>query len=150
MRNEALHYVAAGREMNGYGKEYSNCRKYNNGRAASAYSRQVKHRFARRSARIRRFALAALATLCGILICTLSYRSIRTSASSGFKYYTSVIVESGTTLWKLADDYIDYDYYKDRNSYISEVKSINHLDEEGSITEGQILILPYYSNEYIP
>lgn len=91
-----------------------------------------------------------LATVGMILICTLSYRSIRTSASSGFKYYTSVTVESGMTLWGLADEYIDYNYYKDRDSYIAEVKSINHLDDNGSLIAGQMLVLPYYSNEYIP
>lgn len=91
-----------------------------------------------------------LATVGMILICTLSYRSIKTSANSGFKYYTSVTVESGMTLWGLADEYIDYNYYKDRDSYIAEVKNINHLDEKGSLIAGQRLVLPYYSNEYIP
>lgn len=87
------------------------------------------------------------AALCMVCVCTLSYRSIRTSASNGFKYYTSVSVESGETLWSLADKYIDYNFYKDRNSYIAEVKRINHLDDNCSIRAGQTLILPYYSRE---
>lgn len=92
---------------------------------------------------------AVLATVGMISICAVSYRSIRTSASSGFKYYTSVTVENGETLWDIADEFIDYNYYKNKNSYITEVQNINHLDENCSIDAGQILILPYYSSQYI-
>ncbi len=93
--------------------------------------------------------LAALAAFCMIFICAVSDRSIRTNASSGFKYYTSLTVEDGETLWDIADDYVDYNHYKNKNSYITEVQSINHLDENCSIDAGQILILPYYSSQYI-
>ncbi len=89
------------------------------------------------------------ATVCMILAGALSYRSIRTNASSGFKYYTSVTVEGGETLWDIVEGYIDYSHYKNRNSYIEEVRSINHLDEDCSIMAGQMLILPYYSSEYV-
>lgn len=121
--------------------------------ANEMYDRE--YRRARRAARLRKervrkakLMIAGLsAALCMVCVFTLSYRSIRTSASSGLKYYTSVSVESGETLWSLADKYIDYNFYKDRNSYISEVKSINHLDDNGFIRAGQTLILPYYSRE---
>lgn len=105
-----------------------------------------------RRARINKVMLvlfAVLASVCMIFICAVSYRSIRTSASSGFKYYTSVTVENGETLWDIADEYVDYNYYKNKNSYITEVQGINHLDENCSISAGQILILPYYSSQYI-
>lgn len=103
----------------------------------------------RRIYKMRLVLLAVSATVCMIAICAVSYRSIRTSAGSGFKYYTSVTVESGETLWDIADEYIDYAHYKNRNSYITEVQSINHLDDNCSITAGQTLILPYYSSIYI-
>lgn len=90
-----------------------------------------------------------LATLCVVCFCSMSYGALKTKASSGFKYYTSVTVAAGETLWELADSYVDYDYYKNKSSYIAEVQQINHLDEQGSITAGQVLILPYYSAEYI-
>lgn len=79
----------------------------------------------------------------------MSYGALKSNASSGFKYYTSVTVAAGETLWELADSYVDYDYYKSKNSYIAEVQQINHLDEQGSIAAGQVLILPYYSSEYV-
>lgn len=92
---------------------------------------------------------AVLTTVCMIFICAMSYRSIRINANSGFKYYTSVTVENGETLWDIADEFVDYGYYKNKNSYITEVQRINHLDENCSIDAGQILILPYYSSQYI-
>ena len=101
-----------------------------------------------RRRRTRNLMLTMLVTVGTLMICTMSYRSIKTSANSGFKYYTSVTVAAGDNLWNLADDYIDYDYYKNKNSYIAEVQHINHLDDSCSIKAGQILILPYYSDEY--
>lgn len=104
-----------------------------------------------RMERMRKLKLAFLTVFLSvglILICSLSYRTIRTSANSGFKYYTRITVEEGENLWELADSYIDYDYYKNKNSYIAEVRHINHLDESCSITVGQTLIFPYYSGEY--
>ena len=83
-----------------------------------------------------------------VLICLVS-GSIKTQANSGFKYYTSVTVEKGETLWSIADNFIDYEYYKDKNAYIEEVENINHLDGEEMLLTGQMLIVPYYSAEYI-
>lgn len=93
-------------------------------------------------------ATAALAAFCMILICVASYGSINTSASDGFKYYTDVTVKAGESLWDISSVYMD-DHYDSRESYIEEVCSINHLDEDGSVQAGQLLIVPYYSSEYI-
>lgn len=112
------------------------------------YRRAIKLRRERRK-KCFTLAGAALAAICMIIVCTVSYSAIKTKANSGFKYYTSVTVGAGETLWELADNYVDYNNYKDKNSYIAEVKSINHLDEEGTVTAGQMLIFPYYSLEFV-
>lgn len=96
------------------------------------------------------FALTSAAVLCMFLICSVSYSSIRAQANTGFKYYTSVTVESGETLWGISDRYIDYEHYEDKDAYIAEVTGINHLDPNGMLQAGQLLIVPYYSEEYIP
>lgn len=119
---------------------------------------QIEQRRRRRVQRLRRerlqkclaFGLTMAAVLCMILICTVSYGSIRAQANTGFKYYTGVTVESGETLWGIADRYIDYDHYEDKDSYIAEIESINHLDMEDALWAGQFLVVPYYSAEYIP
>ena len=109
----------------------------------------LKKRCSAKKGFLRSVLLAVLATACMIFICAVSYRSIRTNASSGFKYYTSVTVENGETLWDIADEYVDYNYYKNKNSYITEVQRINHLDENCCLVAGQTIILPYYSSQYI-
>ena len=93
--------------------------------------------------------LAVFAATGMILICSVSYSAINSSASDGFKYYTSVTVEAGESLWDLAGKYVDGVHYDSRESYIAEVCSINHLTDVNSITVGQMLILPYYSSEYV-
>ena len=116
-------------------------------RELKKYARVIRLRRERRN-KCLTLAMSLLATLCMVLICTISYNSIDTSANDGFKYYTSVTVEAGDSLWDIADNYMD-GHYADRDSYIAEVRSINHLDEAGTITIGQTLIVPYYSSEYV-
>ncbi|MCM1056465.1 MAG: LysM peptidoglycan-binding domain-containing protein [Firmicutes bacterium] len=126
---------------------YRNIQKMSD-RELKSYGRVLRLRRERRRKAAVAF-LALFATICMIMICAISYNTIRSNASSGFKYYTLVTVEAGESLWDIAEEYIDYNAYKDKNSYIAEVRSINHLDADGSIAAGQDLILPYYSAEFI-
>ena len=59
-----------------------------------------------------------------------------------YKYYTSIRVSSGATLWDIAKEYRTEEY-----SDISEVREINHLSSN-QITDGMYLCIPYYSEEY--
>ncbi len=113
-----------------------------------SYRRMILLRRARRS-KVMPFLLGLWAALCILLVCLLFANPVRTSASDGFKYYTSVTIEAGDTLWSLADDYIDYGHYRNKAVYLAEIRSINHLDEHSIITPGQLLIIPYYSNVFL-
>ncbi len=113
------------------------------------YKRQL-----RRRQQMQRRILTMIATICVIVFCAVSYQGIRSLASSGedplkFKYYTKVTVAYGETLWDISDNYIDYEEYKNKKEYIEEVQSINHLAEEDSIRAGQMLIVPYYSYDFV-
>lgn len=112
------------------------------------YGRVLRLRRERRRKTVTAF-FAVFAAICMIMVCAISYDTIKSNASSGFKYYTQVTVEAGESLWDIADEYINYDFYKDKNSYIAEVRSINHLDADGNVAAGQSLILPYYSAEFV-
>lgn len=63
-----------------------------------------------------------------------------------YKYYTSIQVQRGDTLWEIAERYKTAEY-SDIKSYIEEVKKINHLSTS-KITDGMYLCIPYYSAEY--
>lgn len=62
------------------------------------------------------------------------------------KYYTSITVQPGDSLWSIAEDHYSLGY-DNPSDYIKEVMHINHLSEEDIITSGSILVIPYYSNE---
>ena len=61
------------------------------------------------------------------------------------KYYTSVCVESGQTLWDISGIYYTPEY-SDREAYIQEVMQLNHLTS-ADIHSGNYLIVPYYGSE---
>ena len=62
-----------------------------------------------------------------------------------YKYFTSVQVEEGDTLYSLAEEYGDY--FESDKAFINEVKYANHLIED-TIYAGSYLVVPYYSTEY--
>lgn len=58
------------------------------------------------------------------------------------KYYKSIVIESGDTLWSIALQNMNFDD-NDIMAYIKEVKEINGLEDD-NITEGMYLIIPYF------
>ncbi|MDE7251515.1 MAG: LysM peptidoglycan-binding domain-containing protein [Acetatifactor sp.] len=115
--------------------------------------REYKRIIRRRRERRVRFLFMVMAVW-SILICVVSYHSLTSSAKNDtadvmFKYYTSVTVEAGDNLWSIANQYVDYHQYKDKDTYIEEVCSINNLDDAAEIRAGQRLIVPYYSVEFV-
>jgi len=67
------------------------------------------------------------------------------------KYYTQVYIDSSTdTVWGLFDEitskYPDTGNY-DREDWIEEVRYMNHLDYECSITYGNYIAVPYLNGE---
>jgi cell division protein YceG involved in septum cleavage len=67
------------------------------------------------------------------------------NAQPVYKYYTSVRVEKGDTLWSVADKYIDASQ-TDKASYIQEISELNHLSDD-EIRAGEYLVVAYYSTE---
>ena len=66
---------------------------------------------------------------------------------SGYKYYTSIVVEKGDTLWDIANQYITPEY-GDISEYIGEVKYLNQLRGD-KIHAGEYLTIPYYSDDIL-
>ena len=61
------------------------------------------------------------------------------------KYYVSVRVESGDTLWTIADEYID-GFNIEKTDYIEEVCEINEISKD-DIHAGDYIVVPYYSQD---
>lgn len=64
-----------------------------------------------------------------------------------YKYYTSITVCPGDTIWDYADQYGNNEYYENHKDYVNEVMAINSLTDD-QVTAGKHLILPYYSPEF--
>ncbi len=108
----------------------------------------------RRQQEIRRRLATLALTLCLIILGTVSYHGMKSSADTGerdlsFKYYTRITVQSGETLWDIADQFIDYSRYEDKQAYVAEVIHINRLGENAAIRSGQHIVVPYFSSEFV-
>ena len=121
-------------------------------REAVKYSMERSRRYRiRRRMQLRRRCMTAVFTLLMVLVLSLSYSALRSQATAGdkgerFKYYTSIEIGYGETLWEIAETYAGPEYAS-LESYIHEVMEINHLKEE-KITAGEYLIVPYFSGEW--
>lgn len=98
---------------------------------------------------IMKFVLTIILISC-LSVCLFSFKTRAQSddAEISYKYYKSVSVSAGDTLWDYAVKYADEAFYDSYETYITEVMNINALSDD-SIKSGQSIIIPYYSNEFI-
>lgn len=98
----------------------------------------------------RRQCFLVLLTVLLILFLTVSYHAILSKATTGenisYKYYTSIEIAYGESLWSIANKYAGEEYAS-AEDYVHEVMKINHLQEE-TLIAGQYLVVPYYSTEF--
>lgn len=104
----------------------------------------------KRIRQLRRRCFLVFLTAALVLILAVSYHAILSEATSdktiSYKYYTSIEIAWGETLWSLAEEYAGEEYAS-TDDYVYEVMEINHLREE-TLTAGQYLVVPYYSSEF--
>lgn len=63
-----------------------------------------------------------------------------------YKYYKSIKIEKGDSLWSIAKEYRT-DAYESVQEYIDELMEINNLTSD-EIHQGQYLIVAYYDSEF--
>ena len=122
-------------------------RNYNNNISERA-NISLKRREAalRRQKKVFAIILLVLVSL-GILLGTSmnALASSKADVASYNKYYKSVRVEAGDTLWTIADEYIA-DLNIDKQEYIAEICSINDICED-EIHAGDYVVVAYYSQD---
>lgn len=88
------------------------------------------------------------AILIGIPVFGFSAKASSMSDSeTAYKYYTSIQIEPGYSLWSIAEENYTR-HFSSKKAYIREIKQINGLKNE-NLTSGQYLIIPYYSYDFI-
>ena len=118
-------------------------------RELRAYRRVLRRRRELRMKICKALFMVALVIAC--VFCVQSVSSKVYAAENqvpSYKYYTQITVESGDTMWSIAEAHIDYEHYDGIGDYIKEVCSINHCNAD-QLRSGQTLVVPYYSSEYI-
>ena len=88
-------------------------------------------------------ALISIGILLGTSINVLA--SSKEDPAAYNKYYKSVQVEYGDTLWTIADEYIQ-DLNIDKTEYIAEICALNHIEAD-DIVAGEYIVVSYYSKE---
>ncbi len=104
-----------------------------------------------RIARQQRIALVMIIAIIMFLVMFLASSIILEAETDTYipeyKYYKSITVNAGDTLWNIAADNYSSDHYESINSYIDEICSINNIlgDEIGA---GEDIVVPYFSTEF--
>ena len=82
----------------------------------------------------------------GILLGTgISALASNDKATGQYKYYKSICIEEGDTLWDIAGKYVE-GTDMDRYDYIQEICALNGIYAE-DIHAGDYIIVSYYSDE---
>ncbi len=91
-------------------------------------------------------ALFFLIVIIGVKLNCFSVESDAIDVRTSYKYYTSVQVQDGDSLWSIADQYLTSEYCS-HETYVQELIAINHLSDT-TIHAGKYLTVPYFSSEY--
>lgn len=112
-------------------------------------SLQKNHFVRRRTIHMRRILLCMIFALFFISTGMILGNSFSAAAKNtgemrpALKYYTSIQVKDGDSLWSIASKYATPEYYDSYEEYIEEVMNMNHLTE-ATIHATQYLTIPYY------
>lgn len=90
-----------------------------------------------------RVQLVIVVSVIVVILCS-AFVSIKAKGSdaTGCKYFTTIQIEEGDSLWSIAHTYFSSDY-SDYKEYINEVKSINNMEDD-NVKKGSYLVIPYY------
>ena len=84
-----------------------------------------------------------------LFIVIISSFTLRTDAkenisSKGEKYYKSILIEKGDTLWSIAEEYKP-EHGVSTKKYVNDLKRMNNINND-IIHEGNYLTIYYYTN----
>ncbi|MCR5402372.1 MAG: hypothetical protein K6E91_00935 [Butyrivibrio sp.] len=114
-----------------------------------AYNNRLKrYRIVKRQRILLALVLGMITAIAVILATSIVLNAQADDRQTLFKYYTQVEVHPDDTLWDYAKKYALPSKYKDKESYISEVRAINHFADDYCVKAGELIVIPYYCTEY--
>lgn len=116
-----------------------------------AYNRsedRIRNNKIRRNRELRRRLLIFAVSLILFVSLVFIFFSSKSVASNEaeeilYKYYVTVTVEPGDTLYDLSLEYVNPEFNNSR-SFIDEVKFINNINDEDSLIAGEMIFVPCY------
>lgn len=113
--------------------------------------RRIRNNRRKRQQDLKRKGIILIAGIMSVLVISTIFFSFSAKASDTsnetcYKYYTSILIQDGDSLWSLAEKYRD-ERFPSKKAYIDEIRKMNNLADDVLIS-GQYLIIPYYSNEF--
>ena len=118
------------------------------------YIRKVRNLRRKRIQQLKQKLAVLVVSILFIMIIGCVFGTILSDAKTSdnkkvtYKYFTSYTVRYDDTMWEIAQNYMDGEYYSSVQEYIAEVESMNHIDAD-NINAGTTIMLPYYSNDYL-
>ena len=109
---------------------------------------QQKERYIKYLTQRKWLCLAAAAIIIAIVlfnVSDISGFSGNTAKEKSYKYYTSIIIRKGDTLWSIAEEYMTEEY-DGIEEYIREIRRVNHICGD-KIYAGEYLAIPCYASE---
>ena len=114
----------------------------------SQYSeRRIINNRRRRNRQLRQRLLLSVLIVTLFVILAFFFMSTKSMADNKeplFKYYKSIQIHSGDTLYDLSQEYVNPEM-NDVDSFIEEVRYINNLEEDSCLYEGNYIVVPYYA-----
>ena len=108
--------------------------------------RIIKNRRRRNKQLKQRLLISALVISLFIILAFFlwSTKSMASTEEPLYKYYKSVQIHSGDTLYGLSELFVN-PAMNDVDSFIAEVRYINNLEDDSYLYEGNYIVVPYYA-----
>lgn len=95
-----------------------------------------------------KFMLAVMVVAAAVCVILFSNKNVTVADETGeavalTKYYKTITIEQGDSLWSIADEYKSGDY-RTVQDYVNELKSMNNLHSD-QISAGQKLVVAYFA-----
>ena len=66
-----------------------------------------------------------------------------------YRYYKTVSVSTGDSVWTIAEEYMDYLHYRNTREFVNDITRINQISPDSKLKAGNNIIIPYYSEELV-
>lgn len=92
--------------------------------------------------------LTIAVVMLSMFIISISTQARDLEHTAEYKYYKSIEIAKGDTLWSIAKENIDTSHYNNVHEYVNEIKAMNAMKSD-HIVSGNYIIIPYYSSDFI-